>query len=464
MKLNKLKNKKILILGLGQEGISSYQFLRKLFPKVKIGLADQLKLNQLKKELQAKISKDKNLNLHLGKDYLENLGQYQIIIKSPGISPFLPQLKMVKNKITSQTKIFFDNCPSVIVGITGTKGKSTMSTLIYQVLKSKGMDVHLVGNIGQPSLSSLNEAKNKSIFVYELSSHQLFDLEKSPRTAILLNIFKEHLDYYQNFDQYAQAKENITRYQKKSDYFIFNPTLSLPQQIAQRTKAKKLAFSIKDHQQSGCYLEKGNILYRSGLKEEKIISVKEIKLKGEFNLLNIMPAIIVGKIFKVPTKSIVSAIKRFNPLEHRLEEVGTYQGITFYNDSLSTVPETAVEAIKALRGKVSAIILGGFERNQDYGQLAQKILESKIKTVILFPTTGQRIWQDITEEKKKDQSLPRYFFTEKMEKAVQLAYQNTPKGKVCLLSPAAPSFNLFKDYKERGDLFKKFVKKFAKSS
>jgi len=459
MKLKELKNKKILILGLGQEGISSYSFLRKLYPEKRIGLADQLNLNKLNKNLQVEISKDKNLNLHLGKNYLNALSQYQIIIKSPGISPFLPQIKKSKDKITSQTRIFFDNCPGMIIGITGTKGKSTSASLIYQTLKEGGFDVSLMGNIGNPALLLLPKAKKKMIFVYELSSHQLYDLEKSPNIAVLLNIFREHLDYYQNFEQYVQAKEKITLFQTKEDYFIYNPSLDLSRKIAQKTKAQKLHFSLNDYHQPGCFLKNQTIFYRSDSQEEKIVETKVISLEGEFNLLNIMPTITIGKLFNIPNKKIVKAIKKFKPLEHRLERMGTYREITFYNDSLSTIPEATIKAIDALADKVGTVILGGYERNQNYNQLARKILDSQIKTIILFPTTGERIWQTINKQKEKGDSLPKHFFANNMEEAVRLTYQHTPKGKICLLSPAAPSFNLFKDYKERGNLFKKFVKK-----
>jgi len=463
MRLKELRNKKILILGLGQEGMSSFLFLRKLFPEMKIGLADKLPLKQLNKETRKKISADKDIDLHLGKNYLNALDQYQVIIKSPGIPLFLPQLKKVKSKITSQTKIFFENCPGRIIGITGTKGKSTTASLTYQILKEGGLDVSLVGNIGNPALSLLLKARKKMIFVYELSSHQLYDLEKSPNIAVLLNIFREHLDYYQNFEQYVQAKEKITLFQTKEDYFIYNPSLDFPRRIAQKTKAQKLHFSLRDYHQPSCFLKNQAIFYRSNSQEEKIVETKAINLEGEFNLLNIMAATTIGKLFNIPNRKIVKAIKKFKPLEHRLERIGTYREITFYNDSLSTIPEATIKAIDALADKVGTIILGGYERNQNYNQLARKILDNQIKTIILFPTTGERIWQTINKQKAKGDSLPKHFFTNNMEEAVHLAYKHTPKGEICLLSPAAPSFNLFKDYKERGSLFKKFVETFAKS-
>ena len=465
MNVQTLRNKKILVLGLGKEGVDTLTFLRKLFPKKTVALADKLSLEKLNKQAQEKIQKEKNLKLYLGKNYLKDVLRFDVIIKSPGVSPFLPQLLWAKKEektITSLTKIFFENCPGKIIGITGTKGKSTTTVLIYQVLKKGGLKAHLVGNIGKPPLNLLFEAQKDDIFVYELSSHQLLDLTKSPHIAILLNIFPEHGDYYQSFAQYTKAKENITRYQTGNDYLIFNQESETVKKIAKESKAKKIPFSLTEKLCPGCFVKNKEIVYCSDTGEERIIRTNVVPLKGKFNLQNVMPAVIVGKLLNIPTKKIAQAIQKFKPLKHRLEKVGTFKGITFYNDSLSTIPQTAIEAIDAFEEKVQTIILGGFERDQDFKNLARKIWESEIKTVILFPTTGERIWKDILEERPQKCSLPKHLFTQDMKKAVTFAYQNTSKGKICLLSPASPSFNLFKDYKERGNLFKRYVKKLGR--
>src|SRR3989344_5762533 len=230
--LEEFKNKKIAILGFGREGRDSFLFLRKLFPQKILGIAEQ-------KEFPISNSQFPNTKLYFGKDYLKAIQNYDVVIKSPGI-PFKILRKPVVRKITTQTEIFFDNCPGMIVGITGTKGKSTTSYWIYQVLKRAGLKAHLVGNIGKPVLSSLLSAKKDDVFVYELSSHQLYSLKKSPRIAVLLNIYPEHLDYYTSFKEYASAKANITKYQTKNDYLIYNSGDPLAAKIAQKSKAKKI--------------------------------------------------------------------------------------------------------------------------------------------------------------------------------------------------------------------------------
>ncbi len=461
MILGDLKGKKILILGLGKEGTDTFLFLRKTFPKKILGLADQLSLASLKPKIKELIKKQKRARLHLGRDYLSAIDQYEVIIKTPGISPFIPQIQRAKAKITSQTEIFFDNCPGTIAGITGTKGKTTATSLVYRVLNQGGLDVRLVGNIGRPGLLLLERAKKETIFVYELSSHQLFGLKKSPQIAILLNIFPEHGDYYPSFNQYLQAKENIGLHQARSDYFIYNSSLPLLEEAATKTPAKKLSFSLEEKKRSVCFAKNGYLVWQKNQKKEKIIKIDQIPILGKFNLQNVMPAIIVGKIFNLPSKKIAQAIKTFKPLNHRLEDVGRYKGIDFYNDSISTIPEATIAAIEALGPKLQTIFLGGYERKQDYKKLAREILKNKIKTLILFPDTGKRIWKEVLSQKRGRKSLPRHFFVEEMKEAVKLAYQHTQKGKICLLSPASPSFNLFKDYRQRGNLFKKYIKELA---
>jgi len=442
MKLDKFKNKKILILGFGREGIDNFKFLRKLFPGKTLAVGDKLEFKKLDKKTQKLLKSDKKTRLHLGKSYLKNLKNYDIILKTPGIP--LRTIKKVKNtEIISQTEIFLENCPGMIVGVTGTKGKSTTASLTYEILKKAGFKVHLVGNIGKPVLSLLSKAKKNDIYVYELSSHQLVNVKKSPQIAVFLNVFPEHLDYYRNFREYTQVKGNITKFQTKNDYLVFNKEDKIVKEISKKSKAKKAPFNL--------------------IKLEKIIKVKDIPLKGSFNFQNVKAAIAVGKIFNISDKLLASAIKKFKPLPHRLEFVGKYKRIKFYNDALSTIPEATIGAIDALGNNIQTIMLGGFERNTDFTELAKKVLKSKIKTVILFPTTGKRIWNTIEKEarKLKIKKLPSNFFTDNMKDAVRLAYKYTKKEKICLLSTASSSFSIFKNYKEKGDLFKKYIKKFS---
>lgn len=446
MKIDFLKNKKILILGFGKEGKDTFKFLRRLFPQKIIGIGDKLTFDQLAKQSSKFFSQifrhpeRFKIKWHLGDNYLKAIKNYEVIIKSPGIPPkVLAPFLTKKQKVTSQTEIFFQNCPGKIVGITGTKGKSTTTTLIYKILKEGGIKTHLVGNIGRPVLNLLFSATSKDVYVYELSSHQLATVKKSPQVAVLLNIYPEHLDYYKNFKEYAKAKAKITLYQTKKDYLVYNSKNKIVREIAKKSKAKKIAFD-----------------------KISLLNFKKLSLLGAFNQDNIRAAIAVGKIFKIPEEKMIRAIEKFKPLPHRLERVGIFRGIVFYNDALSTIPETTIAALDALGEKVDTIILGGYDRGLDFKHLAKRIIKSKIKNLIFFPTTGEKIWQEI--KKLGGEKFFRYFFVDNMKDAVKLAYQYTKKGKICLLSCASPSFSLFRDYKEKGRLFKKYIKLYAQKS
>lgn len=413
MKIKELENKKVLILGIGREGLDTLAYLKKVFPKKIFAIADQ------KEELDNKTKKAViGMDLFLGEDYLKNVNDFDVIIKSPGI-PFFKY----KDKLTSQTELFFDNCPSKIIGITGTKGKSTVASLLHSMIKGS----YLVGNIETPSLSFLSKAKADDIFVYELSSHQLMNLKKSPHIAVFLNIYPEHLDYYKNFEEYFSAKKNIYKYQEKSDYLIFNP------EIDPKTKANKIEINIKD--------------FANFLKDnQQFLEITHID--------NLIAVLNVAKLLNISEKEIINALNKYKRLPHRLEFVGEFKGIRFYDDSIATIPEAAVYAIGSLGDDVETIILGGLDRGIKYDKLVKRIKKSNIKNIIAFPDSGEKIVRNIRS---------RIYKVDNMEDAVDLAYKHTTKGKICLLSPASPSFNLFKDYKERGDLFKEYVNEKAKS-
>lgn len=398
---------KILILGFAREGQSTKKFLGSKFPNLKIDSTDQ---------------KD-------SPDYLSHLTDYHLIIKSPGVSPHKPEIVAAKKagvKFTSHMQIFFEVCPSKnIIGVTGTKGKSTTTSLIYHVL-SPHVPAVLVGNIGKPALDYLNEITPETWVVCELSSYQLTDLTVSPHIAVLQNIYPDHLDYHQNFEEYKNAKLNITKYQTSSDYLI--TAFDAP------TKAQKIM-----------------------IQSEPVQS----QLLGQHNLYNIKPSIIIGELLGIPKPAILESIKSFKPLETRLEFVAEKQGIKFYADTLATIPEATIAAIDTLHP--ATLIAGGHDRHQDYSELAQKIVSSGIKTLILFPATGEIIKRSLLSRVNGDslKESPKIFPATSMPEAVKLAFEHTPKNSTCLLSPAAPSFTLFSDYRDEHEKYKKSISDFS---
>lgn len=414
--LSWLEKKKLLILGFGREGRDAFEFLRRIFPDKTIGIADR---NE-----KIKIPKLKKADWYIGENYLKAIGKYDGIVKSPGIPPKIVEPHLKKgHRIISATEIFFKTCPGMIIGVTGTKGKSTTSAMIYHILKRSGLKPHLVGNIGKPALSALLFAGQNDIFVYELSSHQLYELKKSPHIAVFLNLYPEHLDYYRNFEEYANAKTNIFKWQTEKDYLIYNSQDKLVNSFARTSKAKK------------------------------------IPIRGKYYELDREAARAVGKIFGIMPKILERSLKTFKPLPHRLELVGTYRGITFYNDSLSTIPETTIEALNFLGPRVYTLIAGGFDRGGNYRLLAKKIKTSSLKNLILFLPSGKRIRREV--EKIIAPKPLSYFLAENMRHAVRIAFLQTRKGRICLLSPASPSFGTFRDYRDRGEQFKKYIRYFA---
>lgn len=441
MKIADLEKKKILITGFAREGLSTLKFLRKYFPKKRIGVFDEKTLTELEPLNQKFLSDDKNLDLYLGTNLTDLFNKYDLIIKSAGIpNKIIPDEVLAKT--TSQTQIFFEEFEGVIIGVTGTKGKSTTASLIYEILKISGKKTVLLGNIGLPPLDQWENITKDTIVVFELSSHQLSTNKKSPHVAVLLNIYEEHLDYYKSFSDYVEAKAQITKYQTKDDYLVYNQDDKLVNSIAQKSLAQKVPFGQEEL-------------------KNPTTKILETKLLGEFNRLNIMAATKVAGIFKVSEKDIQTAVRNFMPLEHRLELVVSYKQITFYNDSLATIPQATIVALDTLGEKVETIILGGFDRRVDYKNLARRLLNSSVKNLILFPTTGEKIWLEMTKLDKNATNKFQHFFVDNMKEAVRIAYKHTGPTKICLLSCASTSFNLFKDYRDRGNQFKKYVREFG---
>jgi UDP-N-acetylmuramoylalanine--D-glutamate ligase len=463
MKLDQLKRKSILVLGLGLEGCSALRFLRREFPQAILAAADQRDFDQLSADARALLSSNGAIKAHLGNQYLTSLSLYDVVVKSPGIPVILPEYQAAVKSgklITSPTALFFANFPGIIVGVTGTKGKSTTSSLIAAMLKRHLPGVCLVGNIGTPALESLPglREQERSVVVFELSSHQLEGLRQSPQIAVLLNIVPEHLDYYADFEAYVDAKQNITRFQKPTDYLVYEADHDITRQIAAASPAKKIPCSLLGPMPGGCFLLDDWINFEFRGPREQVARVEDIPLLGSFNRINVAAAVAVARLLDVPSEQITAAVREFRPLEHRLEKVGEFAGINFYKDSNATVPEAAVAALEALGGRVQTVLLGGADRKLSFARLAEGLILHKVENVILFPPTGQRIWEEVKNCDPEAAARITPYFVESMEEGVRLAGQHTAPGRVCLLSPASPSFGLFRDYRERGDRFKQLVR------
>lgn len=441
--INYLKNKKVMILGFGREGISTYKLIRKYLKEQKLYIADK-KENLL--EENDFLKNDKNIKIYGGEKYLENLEKYDIIIKTPGVSFKGIDTSKFYSKIKSQLELLLEFFKVTTIGITGTKGKSTTSSLIYKVLKDQNIECMLLGNIGVPVFDYLDKIKENMILVLEMSSHQLEYMEKSPNISILLNIFEEHLDHYESFENYAKAKCNIYKYQDTSDFFLYNVDNKTLNKMVKNNLAKTYKVSLEDKQGCNIYL-KGDEVY---FEDEIIYSKNEPRnLLGDYNLNNIMFVLGVAKILKLDINKAIKTISDFKTLEHRLEYVGKYDGIDFYDNSIGTIPEATIEAVKALKN-VNSLIIGGMDRHIDYNTFIKFIEESNVENIICMPKTGHDIAKKIVNKKT--------FIVNTMEEAVKMAKKVTQKGKICLLSPAAASYGYFKNFEEKGNIYKELVK------
>ena len=307
----------------------------------------------------------------------------------------------------------------------------------------------------------LNENDTNSWFVYELSSHQLADLKKSPSISVLLNIFTEHLDYYENIEEYVFAKENIARFQSSLDIFIYNADIPEFTDIARRSKAKKQIFSLSKVSDNGSFVDGDFIFLREGESIEKVIALEKLPLVGTHNLHNVMAAVLASHSAGATVRDIAEGILTFKPLPNRLETIGTFHDITFVCDTLATIPEATIAALDSYHSQVSTLICGGYDRGQDFSKLAEKILEEKVKYLVLFPVTGEKILEKVQSLSNRDKFSLKYVHVTTMEDAVKHSYENTENGKVCLLSAASPSFSLFKDYEDEARQFIEQVKRFG---
>lgn len=455
-----IQKKKIGVIGMGREGLSTYKTIRALLPKHHIGIIDEQKFEEFTEDIKNSLGKDRNLSLYFGDESLKQLHQFQVVFRSPGVSPYRIEKYLQKwTEVTSQAKIFLKLFHRQTIGVTGTKGKSTTTSLIFEVLKREKYPVKVAGNLGIPLLDCLDERENIQ-FVVEFSSHQLIDVNHSPHQAVLMNFYPEHLDYYPTLTHYRNAKANLTKFQTSKDIVIFkNSDVGVRAMVA-KSKAQKIPFDLEQKKDVVCFLKKGCLVYQ----DEKIIHEDQIPLIGQFNLVNIMPAVIIGKMEEIENEKIVESIKQFRSLPHRLENVGTFKGITFINDSLATIPEATVAAIEAIGPKLSTLIVGGYDRGVPQTLLSRAIAGSSLKTVLLLPETGSIIKHEVQKIlSERDLENLQLIDVTSLREAVKIVYKQGDTGSFCLLSPAAASFNMFRDYRDRGEEFSRLAREFGRS-
>lgn len=451
---SRFEGKSIVIAGFGREGRSTYRFLRKFFPEQELLIADRNTGIIHDVELQ----NDTRIKIVTGEHYLKEIGACDVIFKTPGIPSFALPADMDRQKITSQTDLFLQLFGRQAIGITGTKGKSTTSSLIYHIIDSAGQKAILAGNIGTPLLDTVAAITPETLVVMELSSHQLEYLSNSPHIAILLNIFQEHLDHYESYEDYQRAKFNIAKCQKAGDYFIYNRESEL---ITKHLTScincnhTALPYSLAEFHGDGIHYRGKKVFLTINGKEQLIYdnSVGN-NLRGDHNLLNIAAASAACILAGIPEPVVTNAVRTFNSLEHRIEFAGTYHDVEFYNDSIATIPEATIEALKTLRN-VNTLILGGFDRGIDYTKIYDYLSHSQVQNIIFVGEAGLRMKNEAEQAGITGKSM---FIASDYSDVVDIAFRHTRKHSICLLSPAAASYDMFRNFEERGRTFKKLVR------
>lgn len=440
----KFKNKKIVILGFGREGQSTYRYLRQLFPEKPLAIAD------IDNSLPGMFPDLRKAEWITGNSYQKKIDKFDIIIKSPGIK----LTAHFDGVVTSQADLFLKTYGDQIIGVTGTKGKSTTASLIYHIIRQQTNSTVLVGNIGIPPFDAIERVDENTLIVNEMSAHQLESTSSSPNTAVFLNLFEEHLDRFADKSAYYQNKLKVLKNQQSHQHAVLNDENQMNGDLdTQRTfPGKKWLFGFEEKPERHAWIFDNMVLFRNPNGVESY-PVGKIKLEGRHNLLNVMAAITACRINRIDYKNVLHGLESFNGLEHRLEKVGVFRGVTFYNDSISTVPQATIEALKTIKD-TDTLILGGFDRNINYQILYDFLKRSTVSNVIFTGPAGKRMLSEFSKLKPR-QSL---YFEESMENIVSKAFDITEKGKVCLLSPAASSYDKFKNFEERGASFKKAIK------
>ncbi|MBI1960800.1 MAG: UDP-N-acetylmuramoyl-L-alanine--D-glutamate ligase [Candidatus Liptonbacteria bacterium] len=416
--------KKIAIVGFGAEGRATLKLIRRdpAYRHAEVWVLDR----------NATLSLPRGIKSILGEQYLDSLADFDVIFRTPGVPFLLPQIQRAMRRgsvVSSVTDLFFQKFRGTIIGVTGTKGKGTTTTLLYRILKRAGKDAHLAGNIGTPAIALLPRLKKTSIAILELSSFQLQGLRHSPRYAVVLGVFPDHQDSHKTMREYVDAKANIAAHQKKSDTIFFVSDNALSRRIAQKSGGKRIPVSPRGWD---------------------LFSPHDLVIPGAHNYLNAVVAGTVARHLDIADAIIRSVARSFKGLPYRIQFVREVNGVRMYNDSASTNPQTTIAAVKSFSNPV-ILIAGGKNKGLDYAPLSEALASSTVKFAVLFGENKDLIGRHIPA------SVPSVY-ADTLTDAVAAAMSHASSGDVVVFSPGSASFDMFKNYKDRGAQFDKIVK------
>lgn len=428
---------KIAIAGYGLEGKASYEYW-----------------NQADNQLTIVDERDQvdgipdNAMAILGQDAFSKLADFDLIIRSPSVNPNkLPY----GGKVWSATNEFFKHCPAPIIGVTGTKGKGTTSSIIASILSAAGKNVHLLGNIGKPSLAELASIRADDIVVFEMSSFQLWDIKQSPMVSVILKIEPDHLDTHNDMTDYTAAKANIRRFQSSNEACFYHPSNRLSAEIAALLPGAK-RYGIRDD--GAVYVDEG--WFKQG--DQTICSVDALQIPGEHNIENACAAISAALVIIDDMAAVDKGLRAFKGLDHRIKHIATKQGVRFYDDSYSSAPSASVAALRSFDAP-KIILLGGYDKKADFTELASLIASTEtVKAAIIYGQTKQIILETCLAA-GVDPGRLIVMDTTDFEAIVMEAVGRAEPDDVVLLSPGCASFDMFKNFTERGERFVEIVNK-----
>ncbi len=440
--------KNVLLIGLAKTGVSTIKYLSKMGSNV---VVNDIKTKEDLKEILEDLKEIENIEYILGK-HIENVENIDLVVVSPGVPLDLPFIKNIKEKveIIGEVELSYrlSNLPKII-GITGTNGKTTTTSLVSSIFKEAKEDVFTVGNIGNPVIDTVDVATKESVLVTELSSFQLESIDTyKPHISAILNFSEDHLNRHHTMEEYIKAKCNIYKNQDENDYLILNYDDILVRNLRD-TKAKKIYFSCDSILEKGVYLDENEDIIINIDKKINLMNKNELKIKGKHNVQNAMAGIAISYIYGIDVFIIKNALKNFSGVEHRQELVKNINGITFINDSKATNPDSSIKAINSYENII--LIAGGMDKENDFENLLENA-KGRVKSLVLLGETAKKI---------KDLALKKGFddvnIVANMKEAVSMSYEKANEGDIVLLSPACASWDMYKSFEVRGRDFKENV-------
>lgn len=453
MFFDSLRGKKVTFCGIGTSNLP----LIELFAKnsADVYACDKKSYEQLGEN--AKIAEKAGAKLILGDDYLKNLDT-DILFRSPGTPFYKEELEEMKSRgvvVTSEMEVFFDLCPCKIIAVTGSDGKTTTTTIISEMLKAAGFNVHLGGNIGKPLLPEIESISPEDFAVVELSSFQLISMRKSPDIAVVTNLAPNHLDIHKDMQEYVDAKKNIILHQNAFSKAVLNLDNDIANSFDKDVRGQVSKFSRRNTVKNGAYLNGTTIVYSDYGRETSVMDIKDIKIPGMHNVENYLAA--VTALWGIVTPEIMKKVaQEFSGVAHRAEFVRELDGVKYYNDSIASSPTRTALGTLSLYDEKIIIIAGGYDKHIPYEPLGPVICK-KVKTLILLGDTAEKIKKAVTECGEYSENNPKIIMVNNMEEAVNEARGNAVKGDIVSLSPASASFGLYKNFEERGNHFKDLV-------